>query len=190
MGVLVPGAETVRFTVEDWLQFYQRDCGIAILEKDLTLPPAPDFPHWLVVEPAALTPNMAYAAMEQRFDCRKSFETLDSFERTNPFDGVRAYFIRARVDPDEELKCCSAEILWRDGVETMTLQARCALECLYFGKTKAHLDRTKVTICAGSMDHDFIPFVYCLLSGRCFVRVGWIDSSSGCSDFRARQAFA
>ncbi len=186
-----PEAEAVIFTTEDWLRFYQNDCGIAISESDLVIPPPPSFPHWLVVEPAAFTPNMGFAAMEKRFKPTpwKVIENLDEFERITPFEGVRAFYVKARIEADEELKNRSAEMNWNDQIPAMTLQAREALECLFCEKTGKHLDQKNVTRCDGSRRRDgFVPNVDWNPDDHT-VRVYWwlAHGRDGC--LRARQQF-
>ncbi|MEK7555125.1 MAG: hypothetical protein AAB518_04040, partial [Patescibacteria group bacterium] len=122
-----PEAEAVKFTVEDWLRFYRDDCGISISESDIVIPAPPTFPHWLVAEPAALTPNQGYAAMERRFggnQCWRHTGNLDVYERIHSFIGVRAFYVRARIEADEELKDQSAQMIWDAKTPTLSLHVR------------------------------------------------------------------
>jgi hypothetical protein len=190
-----PEAESIMIDINDWLEFYH-GVGITIDESKLEIPPPPVFPHWAVIAHPAFMPNQGYAEMQNRFSAWKITNDLDIFKRITLLEKPRVFYIRARVEADEELKKMSAEMVWKADIQTLGFPERMALECIFFEKTEGaatpherHLDRINWTLCSGFRDPDGrVPLVrwYSSAGG---VGVYWCFPLRADGVLRSRQKF-
>jgi len=131
----------------------------------LWVEPTPDF--WDVYVPKDLTPNRVLEAMRplgiavETHDVDLDAETAGRHER-DPARGPYRIRFRARVEADEENKSLSADDCDKQGIQGPTLPERLLLGLAHFIATEdqgddldaRHLDRDKVTLCAGSRGSD------------------------------------
>lgn len=182
------GTAVVDIKLQEQVRFYQEVFGLTVDATSIQLPQEREGFGWLLLVPAEITINSAWAKCKERFACYSyAGDDLDTAipvnERGPAKVGTYAIRLRDRVEADEEWKNTSAKDIASRKVSTITLLERILLELWYNWKSGGkHLDIDNWTLCGGSRD-----------SGGGVPGADWRDggfevhwSSPGCSRGRLR----
>lgn len=177
--------------LQEMVRFYQEVFGLELDVSSVALPVEREGFGWLLLAPAEMTLNRAFAKCKERFPSASYVgDDLNKGVPTNERDpakiGAYAIRLRDRVEADEEWKETSADTIASRRVTTITLLERVLLELWYHWKTGKHLDVNNWTLCSGSRDADgYVPSAD-WSDGR--FRVGWRGPDDAAGDLRAREA--
>ncbi|MDD5043805.1 MAG: hypothetical protein PHD51_04080 [Patescibacteria group bacterium] len=183
--------------LEEIVRFYQEVFGLTVDATQVVLPPERQRFGWLLLVPAEMTLNRAWAKCQERFKEYWSYygDDLDQAVPINERDpakiGAYAVRFRDRVEADEEWKNTSANQIASKEITTITLLERLSLGLWYHWKTGGkHLDIHNWTLCAGSRDsYGNVPHVSLDAGGE--FRVGCFHPGFGCGGgLRPREAAA
>lgn len=145
----------------------------------------------LMVVAQGVTTQQAYDACAKLFPCWKSTnDNLDEAVPTNermPVAGAYAFWVRDRIEADEELKNLSANDLTGRETTTETVLERELHELIYFLETGKHLDIKNMTLLAGSRSRDGgVPYAV-WSDGGFSVHIYWYDPGDANDRLRARE---
>ena len=186
---LIGEGEELDVRLQEQLRFYSEVFGLDVDVTGLKLPSEREGFGWLLLVPAGMTLNIAWAKCRERFKSCYSYmgDDLDKAVPTNERDpaklGTYAIRFRDRVEADEEWRDTSANNITTKKIATITLLERILLELWYHWKTGGkHLDIMNGTLCSGSRCSDgSVPDVS---MGGGYFYVSW--GSPDCSDGRLR----
>ena len=136
----------------EWERFYHDIFGISADFSDLSLPEKQVGFNWLIVMHQGLTEHILIGACEKRFKVQCSIKDKDliAIKSTRTNNKTYAFWVRDRIEADDENKNKSANDCGREGINGITLAERLLLELWYHWKTDKHLDIENYTLCSGS----------------------------------------
>ena len=137
----------------EWVRFYNDIFGInADYFSDLALPKKQVGFNWLIVMHRGFTEQILIEACKKRFKVQCSIKDKDliAIKSTRTNDKTYAFWVRDRIEADDENKNKSANDCEREGINGITLPERLLLELWYHWKTGKHLDIENYTLCSGS----------------------------------------
>src|SRR3989344_8143116 len=182
--------DLVNRQLEAWRKIYHDHFGIEL--GSVVIPAHRKGFDRLIVVAYGITTQQAYDICEKLFPCWKSTDrNLDEAIQTNdrmPTGGTYAFWVRDRIEADEELKNLSANDLSSQGIATETVLERELHEIVYFLETGGkHLDIKYTTLTAGSRsDGGDVPDAF-WDDGEFGVDVDWCGPDDAGDGLRGRQ---
>lgn len=160
-GVTYASCINVEVFLADWTLFYEEVFGMEVDLSPIPLPPFRTGLSWGVAVLKGLTKQQAFEKAKELFTTWKYY-TNDSLDTVVPKEndertadnGSYIVWCHDGVEADEKHKNKSANDIKVANIKTMTLLERILLELWFYWKTKSHLDRKNITLCAGSRDYD------------------------------------
>jgi hypothetical protein len=174
----------------EWQEFYRKYFRLEVNFSDVQIPEDIGGFERIIFIPKGLKLNDVLKAIRRQFPAWSYTDDLDkdvieNFRQSNCNYDIR---IRERVEADEELKNLSANTLYEQATNCMTLLERLVLELKYFSETNKHMDVNNVTICAGSRSRGGrVPDV-CWQANSGTLRIRWCYPGYADGSLRARQA--
>ncbi|MFH1867159.1 MAG: hypothetical protein ABIJ81_03725 [Patescibacteria group bacterium] len=139
--------------IAEWEKFYLEVFGLDKNFSSLRIPKPQEGFSRPIIEAGEITNSRVFAKCKELFPARKYADNLDTVTNITPWTpGDRAYWIRDRVEADEELKNISTNNLANQNIVGITLKGRLLFEVKYFKETGQHLDIQNITLCSGSRD--------------------------------------
>ncbi|KKQ80776.1 MAG: hypothetical protein UT02_C0002G0001 [Parcubacteria group bacterium GW2011_GWC2_38_7] len=191
-GATMDTEEPRKGWVKIWERFYLEVFGLTVDLSGVALSPYQPGFGWVVYVLKELSLNQLFAKCRDLFPSRSDYgDDLDRKIPTEDRDprqiGNYARRFRNRVEPDEELKNKSANVLHDEGIAGNTFREATTLELFYFWRTGGHINLVNWNLCAGSRGCDgSVPSVG--WSSGCFrVSRGYYPHCSG-AYLRARSA--
>ncbi len=174
--------------VERWNKYYRDEHGVAHSFEGLEIPAEEQYPTRIIVMHADVSTRPQRIATVYKKRCAdKWWQYADDLDVAVPkHNRFGTYAIRVADVPeapygfDEKLqKNLSSQDVWDRAVVTTTLPERLVDGDMYLRERKEHLDRTVITVCAGSRCADgSVPSVCLFRRGRVYVD-RWAPSCAG-----------
>ncbi len=179
-------SKEIREKIQDWQDFYRDVFQMEVNFFKIKIPEKQEgFEKLLIMAPGLDAQKIFDKCGEFFATSDADLSTVRDLERAT--DSAYAVWIRDRVEADEENKNLSADEIEEMGMATQALREHLLQELEYFKKTGAHLDRQKVTLCAGSRNGaDFVPIVFWHTDNG-NLSVVWYCSDDAVDFLRARQ---
>lgn len=175
---------------KNWEDFY-RDIKIEADLSQVEIPEKREGFEKLIIMAKGLTPQKLFDKLKELCPAWKyTDDNLDKIITSDRSTKEKAYafWVRDRVEADEEHKNKSANDIKKEKIIAETLEERLLQEIEFFKKTGGHLDVKNVTLCAGSRISDgLVPGVY-FHSGSGKVSVHWYDPDDHDDNLRVREA--